>query len=371
MKQYVSRLALVAGLLVPALPAWADLLIGQSSGFTGPAAPGVKENTEGARLYFDWVNAQGGIHGQAVELVSLDDRFDPAVTVENARKLVVEKNALALFLVRGTPHAQALLPLLNEHKVPLVAPSTGAMALHKPVQPYVFNVRASYQREAERAIRHLSLVSVERIAVLQVDDSFGADAMQGATTGFEAVGRTPVAHEKFDRSKPDFAAIAPRIAKAQPQAVLFIGSAGAVADGTAALRKAGSFAQIVTLSNNASGGFIKQMGAHAHGTIVSQVFPYERSIASGLVREALDLAKAKKLDGVTPAMMEGFAGAKVLVEALRRAGPNPTRERLVAALNGMTRWELGGMEFSYSPGDHTGLDFADLSIVNGEGRFTR
>jgi len=245
------------------------------------------------------------------------------------------------------------------------------MALHKPVQPYVFNVRASYQREAERAIRHLSLVSVERIAVLQVDDSFGADAMQGAKAGFEAVGRMPVAHEKFDRNQPDFGAIAPRIAKAQPQAVLFVGSAGAVADGTAALRKAGSFAQIVTLSNNASGGFIRQMGAHAHGTIVSQVFPYERSIASGLVREALDLAKAKKLDGVTPAMMEGFAGAKVLVEALRRAGPNPTRERLVAALNGMNRWDLGGMEFSYGPADHTGLDFADLSIINGDGRFTR
>jgi len=373
MKQYVGTRALVACLaltLLPALPASAQLLIGQTSGFSGPAAAGVKENTDGARLYFDWVNAQGGIHGQPVELISTDDRFEPTVAAENARRLIVDKNVLALFLGRGTPHAQAVAPLLNEFRVPMVAPSTGAMALHKPVHPYIFNVRATYQREAERAIRHLSLVSVERIAVLHVDDSFGADALIGAMSGFQAIGRQPALLAAFDRSKPDFGALSRKVAAANPQAVMFIGSATAVAEGTQALRQAGSNAQIVTLSNNASGGFIKQMGANGRGTIVSQVFPSERSIATGLVREAQDLARAKKLD-VTPAMMEGFAAAKVLVEGLRRAGPNPTRERLVAALNGLNKYDLGGMEMSYSPNDHTGLDFADLSIIGPNGRFTR
>jgi branched-chain amino acid transport system substrate-binding protein len=371
MKQYLGALALAAAMMSIGAPAAAQLLVGQTSGFTGPAAAGVKENTDGAKLYLDWVNAQGGVHGQPIQLVSLDDKFEPQLSAENAKKLIVEKNVLALFLGRGTPNAQAVLPLLNEHRVPMIAPSTGAMALHKPLQPYVFNVRATYQREAERTIRHLSLVSVDRIAVLQADDSFGADAVQGAMAGFDAIGKKPVMLAKFDRSKPDFSTLAPKVATSGAQAVLFIGSSSAVAEGTMALRNAGSAAQVVTLSNNAASGFIKMMGVNGRGTIVSQVFPYERSIASPIVKEALELARARKLDGISPAMMEGFAAAKVLVESLRRAGPAPTRERLVAALNGLTRYDMGGMEISYSATDHTGLDFADLSIIGSDGKFRR
>ena len=122
--------------------AHAQLRIGQPSGFSGSVAAGVKENTDGARLYIDAVNARGGVNGQKIELISVDDTFDPKVTVEVARQLITEQKVLALFLSRGTPHAQALLPLLAQYQVPLVGPSTGAMLLHEPVNPWVFNVRA-------------------------------------------------------------------------------------------------------------------------------------------------------------------------------------------------------------------------------------
>jgi len=245
------------------------------------------------------------------------------------------------------------------------------MVLHKPVNPYIFNVRATYQREAERAIRHLSLIGIERIAVLHVDDSFGVDAVVGAAAGFTAVGKQPAAVEKFDRAKPDFGPIVPKLVKLNTQAVLFIASGAVVAEGTKALRDAGSPAQIVTLSNNSSSGFITLMGDNARGVIVTQVFPYERSIASPLVKEATELAKAKGLDAVSPAMMEGFAGAKVLVEGLRRGGGTPTRDKLLAALNNLHKYDIGGMEVSFSTSDHTGLDFADLSIIGSDGKFRR
>jgi len=360
----------VMGLCVYGATAWAQIKVGQTAGFTGAVAGSVKEATEGAKLYFDVVNARGGVNGAQIELVSLDDKFDPKLAAANAKQLI-DGGVICLFLNRGTPHTQAIMPLLAEHRVALVAPSTGAMVLHKPVNPYVFNVRSSYQREAERAIQHLSLIGLTRIAVLQVDDSFGADAVIGANAGFAATGKKAVILEKFDRSKPDFAAIAPRVAKTEPQAVLFVGSGQVVADGVAALRAAGSRAQLVTLSNNASGGFIKQLGENAHGTIVTQVFPYERSLASPIIKEAQALATAKGLSGVSPAMMEGFAAAKVLVEGLKRAGAKPTRERLIAALNSIQKLDLGGMELSYSATDHTGLDFVDLSIIGSDGRFRR
>jgi len=365
------RLAFALFALTAAGVAHADLVIGQTSGFTGPVASGVKENTDGARLYIDWVNSTGGVNGQRVELVSLDDKFEPRLAAENAKKLITEKNAIALFLNRGTPHTEAIRPLLDQYKVPLVAPSTGAMILHKPVHPWIFNVRATYQREAEKAITHLATIGLTRIALVHVDDSFGADCATGAQKGYARAEMQPLFVDKFDRAKPDFTAIAKRVKDSDAQAVFLIGSAGAVTDGTKMIREAGSRAQIVTVSNNASGGFIKQMGDYARGTIVTQVFPYERSLAAPIVKEASDLAQKKGLGSVTPAMLEGYAGAKVLIEGLRRAGASPTRAKLQQALEGMRQVDIGGLEVTYGPNDHTGLDYADLSIIGADGKFQR
>lgn len=364
---------LVAWVLGTALAgtASAQIIVGQTASFSGPVAASVKETAEGAKLYIDQVNAQGGVHGQTIELLSMDDKFDPELTVKNAKTLIVDKKVVALFLVRGTPQTLALMPLLAEYRVPLVAPSTGAMQLHQPVNPYIFNVRPSYQHEAERVVKHLSLVGMDRIAVLQADDSFGSDAVIGALAGFKSVNKEPVLVEKFSRVNPDFAPLAAKVMKAKAQAVLFIGSGTMVVDGTKAIRAAGSRAQIVTLSNNAASGFIEAMGSNARGTIVSQVFPYERSVASPIVKEALELAKTKNIRDISPALLEGYAAAKVLVEGLRRAGAKPTREKLIAALNGLKKFDIGGLEVSYSPGDHTGLSFVDLSIIGADNRFRR
>lgn len=347
----------------------AQILIGQTAGFTGPVAAGVKENTDGARLWLDAVNARGGIAGRQVELVSLDDKFDPKLASENAQQLA-ERGAVALFLTRGTPPTEAVLPVLQANRMPLVGPSTGAMVLHQPVNRYVFNVRATYQREAEKAIEHLHTLGIQRIALVHADDSFGRDGLEGANKGFTQAKLKPTVVLKADRSKPDYSQLVPPILASDAQAVLWIGSANAVAEGVRALRAAKTSVRVVTLSNNASAGFVKALGEHARGVIVTQVYPSERSYAYMMVQEATELAKAKKI-ALSPAILEGYAAAKVLVEGLRRAGKNPTRETLQAALEGMKRFDLGGLEVSFSPEDHTGLEFADLSIVDLEGRFAR
>ena len=349
----------------------AQLLIGQTAGFTGQVAAGVKETSDGAKLYIDTVNAKGGVNGQKIEVVALDDKFDPKLAAENARKLIEENNVLALFLNRGTPHTEAIIPLLDKHGVALVAPSTGAMVLHQPVRKYVFNVRATYQREAEKAMTHLASMGISRIGVVYADDSFGADGLAGAQKGLVAAKITPVLQEKFDRAKPEFPPIAAKLVKADAQAVLIIASGSAVVDANNAIRTAGSAAQIVTLSNNASTGFIKSLGANARGVIVTQVYPNERAVTYPMVKEAQELARAKGLGDISPAMLEGFAAAKVLVEGLKRAGPKPTREKVQVALESLRKFDLGGLEVTYGPDDHTGLDFADLSIIGTDGKFRR
>ncbi len=365
----VRALVLLSTLLCASVAAQAQILIGQTAGFSGTVADAVKEAAQGAHLYFDAVNARGGIYGQQIQLISMDDKFDPKLSAANA-KVLADKGVVALFLSRGTPNTQAMLPVLADAKVALVAPSTGAMIFHKPVNPYVFNVRPSYQHEAERVVQHLAQVGVKSIAIVRSDDAFGADAFVGATQGFADAGLKPVMDEKFDRFKPDFSAIAPKVTKSGALAVLFICSGSTLAQGAKAFRDAGSKAQIITLSNNASLGIIKQMGNNAQGTIVSQVFPDEkRASAAPLIREAGDLAAAQKLQ-LSPAMVEGFAAAKVMVEGLRRAGPHPTREKVLAALNGLNM-DIGGMQLTYSPTNHGGVDFVDLSIVRADASFMR
>lgn len=351
--------------------AMAQIVVGQTAGFTGAVAATVKEATDGAKLYINAVNGRGGVNGQRIELVSLDDKFDPKLAAANARTLIVEKGAVALFLTRGTPHNELILPVLDELNVPLIGPSTGALLLHTPVRKNVFNVRSTYQREAAKGIALLATIGITSIGVLHVDDTFGADGFSGLTAGFENANLKPVFVGKYDRSRPDFAPLVAEVKRTSPQAVFVIGSGTHVADALKAIRTAGSRAQLVTLSNNASGGFVKLLGEHARGSIITQVFPNERSIASPFVKELLALAKAQNITELSPASLEGFAAAKVLVEGLRRAGANPTGEKLRAALDGMRGFDIGGMDISYSINDHTGLDFVDLSIVGKDGKFTR
>lgn len=368
----IFRCALLLACLVSSSNgAYAQILIGQTAGFSGPVAAGVRELTQGAKLYFDEVNAAGGVAGQTIELVSRDDKFEPVLAAENARKLIEERGVLAMFLTRGTPHTQAVLPVLVKNAVPLVAPSTGAMVFHQPVLKYVFNVRASYQLEAEKAIAHFARTGTKKIALVTVKDSFGADAQAGAEQGLKTANLQPVLNLQFDRDKPDFQQIAPAIEQRGAQVVFFVGTSEAFAQALTAIRKAGSQAQLVTLSNNASDAFVKALGPKGVGVVVSQVFPNERSIAFPFVKEALGVAKARGDVVLSPAMLEGYAAAKVLVEALKRAGPRPTRATLQTALENFRKFDLGGLEVAYRPGDHSGLRFTDLAIVGTDGKLRR
>ena len=343
--------------------------IGNSGPSAGPNAASMLELLEGARLCFDAVNAEGGIRGRAIELLQLDDNFEVPRTVQNVQRLVDVEKVDALLLVRGTPHNEAILPALERAGVPLIGPSTGAMVLHKPVKRYVFNVRTAYRAEAIKLAHLLAAIGKSRVVVVHVGDSFGEDVMQGVVAGLDERGLKPVGVHKFDRKAVDIGRLVPAVRKADPDAIVLIGAGQAVASGIAALRSQGVEAAVATVSNNASSGFIKSLGAHAGGVMVSQVFPDERLGDVPLTREAARLARRRQVQ-LTPAMMEGYAAAKVAVEALRRCRGACTREDLHRSLESLDV-DLGGMRLAYSATDHSGIDFTDLSIIDRNGRFRR
>ncbi|KWR89111.1 ABC transporter substrate-binding protein [Cupriavidus sp. IDO] len=347
-----------------------SIRIGQSAGVTGPVAGSVKEQIAGAQVYLKTVNANGGVGGRRIELVTYDDGFDAKRTPDNVRKLIQDDKVFALFMVRGTPQNESILPIIAAEKVPLVAPLTGAITLHRPVNRYVFNVRAKYQDEVARAINHLSTSGMSRIAIFYASDGFGQDVFEGFSTALQARGTQPAASANFVRPMGDISQGVASVSKAKPQAVLVIGSGSEAARIIRELRKAGSEAQFVTLSNNAADSFIKELGEDARGLIITQVVPGTNSSQMTLASEYRSMARQQGIEP-TNAGMEGFMSAKVLVEGLRRAGSDLTRERLINALEAMRDYDLGGILISYGPQRHTGSSFVEMSIVSSTGKLIR
>lgn len=371
-------LARASFLLLAALPlaAAAQLKIGLSGPLEGKNAGSMLEIVKGAEIYFNQVNEAGGIYGQKVQLLARHDDFKVEKTVAAVRKLIEEDQVLALMLVRGTPHNEAILPLLAKNRVALIAPSTGAMIFHQPVNPYVFNVRTAYQTEARRLVELLKTTQMRRIAVLYVSDGFGKDVLVGLNQGFIDVQLQPIAVVPFDRDaatrdNTDFvAASMPKLIKADPEVIIVVGAGLAVKNATLAIRAAGSHANIATMSNNASGAFVALMGGNARGTIVTQVFPDPKNYINPLVAEAQVAARASKVT-LTSGMMEGFAAAKVTTAALKAAGRAPSRASLLRSLETLSRVDIGSSQVTYSERDHTGLTATDLSMITRDGSFLR
>ena len=368
--------ALLAVLACPAA-GWAqgvtatEIVLGQTSSFSGAIAGQVKEQTEGAKLYIDWVNAGGGVNGRKIRIESMDDGFDAKRAADNARALI-HKGVFALFLTRGTPQNEAILPVIKESGTPLIAPSTGAIVLHKPVNPLVFNVRATYQNEAEQAISQLKAQGITRIVIVHVNDSFGKDCLEGFKSGMKNSGLESLGTFSYDRQKGDTSEAAAKVIALRPQAVVTAGHSKPLANLVRDIRKAGlGGVSIITLSNLSSQSFLDDLGEVGHGVIVMQVFPNPNRAETRLALELKRLAADKPNFVVSHMAMEGFAAAKVLVEGLKRAGPKLTRQSFIAALESMHDYDLGGPKLTFGPQDHSGLEYVEASIVNKKHTFTQ
>jgi len=348
-----------------------SILIGQAAGFTGSVAGTVKELTAGAQAYFDYVNARGGVHGRKIKLESMDDGFDPKRSPEAFRKLIEEKNVFAMFLSRGTPTNEAAYPVLEKHKVPLVGPSTGAMSMYNPPRKYMFPVRASYHSETFKIVPQLVNMGISRIALLYVDDSFGKDALAGAQQAMKNNNLTPVAVVSHVRGSTKLEAEVAAIAKADPQAVIMLTVLDAGVAFVKQMKKTGRGPVFLTLSNNSSNAFIQNLGEDGWGVAVSQVSPFPFSRTMLITKEFQDVIKGRTDVAPSYSSMEGFISAKVLVEGLKRAGPKPTREKLIAGLETMNKFDMGGVDVTYGPELRTGTSFIDITIISKSGKFVR
>lgn len=351
-------------------PQRSSIVLGHSGPQTGPLAILGMEYVNGARLYFDQVNRDGGVHGRPIELIALDDAYTPDKTEANVKALIDEHKVFALFGVFGTGQNMRAIPVATQAKVPLFAPYTGADVLREPINPHVFHMRASYAREIEAIVDHLVTSGVTSIAVVHHPDAFGQAGGAAAKAVLEKRSRPPlVLVEPIAASGEGAEQIAERVAQANPAALVMVAAGRSPPALIRALSKNDVRPMIFGLSVVSSQQLVNELGDASHGVALAQVVPSPFRVNRPIVKEYRKLAKAANMP-YSYTSLEGYIAARTLTEGLMRAGKELTRERLVSALNELRHWDAGGIEVDFSPSDHVGLDFVDLSVIS-HGRFSQ
>ena len=348
-----------------------SILIGQSAAFSGPAAQLGIQMRDGAKLWFDQVNAQGGVNGRRIELKSRDDKYESKLAAENTKKLIEEDRVFLLFAYVGTPTSQASLPIFTEARVPFVGPFTGAELLRSPFNRYIFNVRASYFDETEKIVEHLVRTGVTRFAVFYQNDAYGQAGLEGVKRALARRNMQIAALGTVERNTTNVAEAVKTMNTAQPEATVMISAYTSVAEFVRQMKAAGSISQFFNVSFVGSKALAETLGKDGRGVMISQVVPFPWSPLTPIVKEYLDLAKRSGNVDVNFSSLEGFIAAKVLVEGLRRAGKDPTREKFVGAMESMSNYELGGFAVRFSPENHNGSQFVDLSMIGRDAKFIR
>ncbi len=342
------------------------LVLGQSAPFTGPAAQLGIQYHSGARLYFDQLNAQGGIGGRSIVIRTLDDGYEPERCAENTRKLLSE-DVFALFAYVGTPTSLAALPLATRAQVPFIAPFTGAMALREPLQKNVFHLRASYNDETALIVKQLTHLGLKKIAVFHQNDAYGQAGLDGVRLALSAQNLKPVATATVERNSVDVAKAVATLAAAAPDAVVQVSAYKSCAAFVRAARKAGYGGLFYNVSFVGTQALAEELGKEAEGVVVSQVVPSPYNAANGITREFVAAAKKAGNVQVNYSSMEGYLAARLFAEGLKRAS-KPTREGLVAGLESLGETAFGGFQVSLSPTRHVASRFVELSMLKGDGR---
>ena len=348
-----------------------EIVIGQSCQLSGPLAALTSEVRQGSALYFDHVNASGGVRGRKIRVVAIDDAYDPRKAAENTKKLIDEDKVLALFQYAGTPPALAALPIAEERGVPFIAPFTGSDGLRQAGSRYVFNIKAGYAAELDATVKQLASVGIARIAAVYLNNPFGTGGLASVEKSVknhkvELVAQAPL---EVDGSKMADAVAA--VAKAAPQAIIVISAGKPSVDFVDAYLTAGHRTTFYMLSVISNAQLVKALGERARGVVVSQVVPSPWNQSMPISREFQTLAKAKGITEYTFSQMEGFISARFLVEALQRAGAKPTRATLVQAMESMKSVNLGGYPVELSATQHSSGKFVDLLMMGRDGRFTK
>jgi branched-chain amino acid transport system substrate-binding protein len=363
-----GRVFAMLAAMAPCL-SFADIVLGHSGDLSGTSAALTRDYVRGMNAFFDEANRKGGIRGEKIRLVSLDDGFNPDKTAENTKALI-DQNALALVGYRGTANVQKIIPLVQAAGIAEIGNTSGAKSLRDPYVEGVFHLRASTTDEIEAAVNHAWTIGITRIAAAYQDDAFGKEGLEALNASLKKRGSAPVALAPVPRGTVDVDKAVEAVAAATPQAVLYIGQSKPAAALIKGIRAKGLQPQFFVLS--VASGLHADLGAEASGVIVSQVVPYPfTELGNPVVREYQKIIGARDEGKFSYNSMEGFLNAKLVAITLLKTPPPLTRAKVIATLKALSNEDLGGFAISYGKQNNLGSRFVALTMVRKDGTFAR
>ncbi|MBR0740515.1 ABC transporter substrate-binding protein [Bradyrhizobium liaoningense] len=320
------------------------ILFGQAAALEGPSSALGQRMRQGIIAAFTEINAKGGVHGRKLQLISRDDGYDPDRSVAQTLRLIESDRVFALIGAVGTPTAMATIPITSARNVPFIGPFSGAEFLRDLELPNVVNIRASYGAEAEAWIKHLTEDrKFTRIGIFYQDDSFGRDGLAGVKRALAKRGLELAAEGTFERNTRAVAQAWRMIKRADPEAIVMVGTYGPCAEFIKLAHRSGAHPTFVNISFVGANALAAELGPEGAGVIVSQVVPspWDRSLKLVADYQAAQTAFDPTLapDFVS---LEGYLSGRLAAAALEKAGPNPTRAGLLRTINDVGRFDISG-----------------------------
>jgi branched-chain amino acid transport system substrate-binding protein len=327
-----------------------------------------KEALDAANLYFDRVNKAGGVNGRKIIVETSDDNQDPKKSAALTKEIIDKGSAVAFLMPRTSPTIEAMIPLVEAARIPMIAPQPGPDIATTPPKRYVFAVRASYDAEIAAAVKLQNSFSLTKFAIIGAKGPFGDSAAKALQTAVAALSLKPAQVIRVDDRAPVITEAVTTFSESKPEVVFLACTAKCASDFAKAFSATGNRAQYIALSNSSNALFVKELGDSGSGVMVMQVVPSPFSPKVSASREYRAAAEAAKLP-VTYTGMQSWLAAKLVVEGLKRAGKTPTPESLTVALEGMRNVDLGDFVVNFSPTNRMGSKFVEPTMINKAGRF--
>ncbi|MEO7548433.1 MAG: ABC transporter substrate-binding protein [Ramlibacter sp.] len=367
----LARNVMVAAIALAAITATAQegvskttVTLGQSLALTGPGSTLAVPFHQGAKLFFDRVNATGGVGGHKIDLVTLDDKGNPATTVANTKTLL-DQGVLSLFGYYGSPQVTAAYPLIKDGDVLLFAPMSAADEFRGAIYTNVYSLRPGFSEEAAAITRHAATLGARRLGILYSGDGESLSALEAAERTMTSLGANLLV--KAPMGSGNLANSVDKTLAARPETILVISDASGAAAAVRDLRAKGFRGPIYGFSNTGESLLAELLGPAGAGVVVVRVVPKSDNPKVQVVRDLQADAAAAGLGKPNVYMLEGYIAARAYTEALRRIPRDPTRAKLKKALDSLDDVNIGGFRVHFAE-ERVGSKLVELSVIDSQGR---
>ena len=349
-----------------------SVTLGCSIALTGPLGQAGIEQVAGMKAAFAELNQAGGVNGREIRLEVKDDAYVAARTLENVTQMLDAQSVFALISPLGTASTAAILPIIESKGIPTVGPVTGATSLRNPEARHVFFLRPTYREETQRLVKQVVDMGLKRIAVVYLDNPFGKEVLKDMAKALDDIKVERAGEYALAVDGKNGAEMADKVAAERPGAVLLATTGTANTAFVQAFRAKAQGVPLAGLSVSVVSSELPKLAANTRGLALVQVFPDATSQKSVVVRK---FQSSMKATGALPAYLtsgsalEGWLNGQIMIEGLKNAGKDLTRERLRAGLAGIRSLSFGDFNIGFgNKAPYIGSDAIYLAIYADNGR---